>query len=83
MIKEYNTIKLANFDAGELILHNVSLPLVDIDTKLDALNLESYPILSDTTKLSSIFPDALKEDLHIVVDFPSGTLTYISVPNNS
>jgi len=84
MIKEKKSIKLTNFDAGELILHNVSLSLADFETQFDTLKLESYPILSDADKISTIFPNTSDDRrVHIVVDLPSGTPAYTSFPSNS
>lgn len=76
------SIKLAKFDASDLVLHNVSLPIADFDTQFGTLQLESQSILSDANKVSSIFPDTSDELVHIVVNLP-GTPTYISVPHNS
>jgi len=81
-IPEDKSVKLAEFDASDLILHNVSLPIADFHTQFDTLQLESHSILSDANKLSSIFPDTLDDLVHIIVNLP-GTPTYISVPNNS
>ncbi len=82
-IKEKNSIQLTNFDACELILHNVSLSLADFETQFDTLKLESYPILSDADKISTIFPNTSDDRrVHIAVDLPSGTPAYMSFPNN-
>jgi hypothetical protein len=83
MIKKDKSVKLAKFDASDLILHNVSLATADFDTQFDTLELESRPILSDTTKLSSIFTNTPDDLVHIIVTSPPGTPAYISVPNNS
>jgi hypothetical protein len=82
MIKSKKPIKLANLDASNLILRNVSLPTADFDTQFDTLELESHPILSDTTKLSSNFPDTSDDLVHIIVNLP-GTSTSIPPPNNT
>jgi len=83
IIKADKSIKLTNFDARELILHNVSISLADFETQFDTLKLESYPILSDADKISPIFPNTSDDRrVHIVVDLPSGTPANTSFPNN-
>lgn len=53
-------------------MSHVSLPLADLDSKLDPLSLKSYQILSlPTAKLSSIFRNPRDDLLHIWVDYPS------------
>ena len=79
MIKKDKSVKLANFDASDLILYNVSLPIADFDTQFDTLQLESHPILSDANKLSSIFPNTSDDLIHIIVNLPPGTS--ISIPS--
>jgi hypothetical protein len=83
MIKTDKANKLTNFDAGDLILHHVSLSLAEFETQFDNLRLDSYQILSDADKISSIFPNASDGLVHIVVDLPPGTSAYPSFPNNS
>ena len=54
MIKKDKSVKLAKFDASDLILHNISLATADFDTQFDTPELESCPILSDTIKQFSL-----------------------------
>ena len=82
MIKEDKSVKLAKFDASDLILYNVSLPIANFDTQFDTLQLESHSILSDANKLSSNFPDTSDDLVHIIVNLP-GTSASIPPPNNS
>jgi hypothetical protein len=82
MIKKDKSIKLAKFDASDLILYNLSLPIANFDTQFDTLQLESHSILSDANKLSSNFPDTSDDLVHIIVNLP-GTSTSIPPPNNS
>ena len=83
IIKQKKSVELANVDASNLILYDVSLPLVDLDARLDGLELASYPILSPTTKLSSISSATWDNRLHILIDWPSGMSTQILVTRDA
>jgi len=68
MIKSKKSVKLAKFDASDLILHNVSLPIAEFNTQFDTLQLELHPILPDVNKLSSIFPNTSDDLVHIIIN---------------
>ena len=65
MIKEKAAL---SFAAKDLILLNVSLPLDNLDSKLNSLNHETCRTLSpSTTKVSLFFPAPPDDCLHILV----------------
>ena len=80
MVKRDLSVALNNVDAKDLVLYHAPLSVADLaDTQWDRLDLSSYPILSDATRLSAISFATQDDRLHIIVDLPSGTSTYISV----